>query len=59
MEITVEIRNVYGNKTVYPVCNNARLLCDLAGTKTFTRRIMDIVKKLGYTINIKQNQTTL
>ena len=36
MNITIRITNNFGNKAVYPVCETARKLADLIGTKTFT-----------------------
>lgn len=38
MNITVRITNNYGARAVYPVCETARKLADLIGTKTFTDR---------------------
>ena len=59
MEITVEIKSVYGNRAIYPVCAKSKILADLAGTKTFTSRALDSIKALGYQINIKQIEVTL
>jgi len=52
--ITVRITNVYGNRTVYPVCATALKLADLIGTKTFTPRAIEQIKGLGYAINVEQ-----
>jgi hypothetical protein len=54
MNIVVEIKNVYGNQSVYPVCDTAKLLAHLAGTKTFTKHALDTIKKLGYSITVAQ-----
>lgn len=54
MNITVEIKNVYGNQSVYPACDTSRLLAQLAGTKTFTRHALDTIKRLGYSITVAQ-----
>lgn len=56
MKITVEIKMVYGNERIYPVCDKALLLAKLAGSVTLTRSSIDIIKKLGYEISVK-NQT--
>jgi hypothetical protein len=32
MKILVEVRDVYGNRTVYPLCDTAKLFASLAGT---------------------------
>jgi len=53
MEITVRITNVYGQKTVYPVCETARIFADIAGTKTLKPTSINSIKALGYTINVQ------
>jgi hypothetical protein len=53
MEITVRITNVYGQKTVYPVCETARIFADIAGTKTLKPTTINSIKALGYTINVQ------
>lgn len=52
-QITVEIKNIYGNRMVYPACQESELLAKLAGAKTFTSQAMKILGDLGYTIHIK------
>lgn len=54
MQIEVTIKNVYGNKLVYPECEKANLFCSLCHTSTLTPHAIDIIKKLGFTINVKQ-----
>lgn len=55
--ITVRIANNYGQRAVYPVCEVARKLADLIGTKTFTDRAIDQLKALGYTFQVQQPTT--
>jgi hypothetical protein len=59
MEITVEIKQVYGARTVYPVCAKAKLLAQIAGTKTLTFAALETIKELGYSIQVKQTEVTL
>ncbi len=59
MEILVEIKNVYGNETIYPACAKASLFCEIAGTKTITNQTKDLIKQLGYTIVVNQAIKTL
>jgi hypothetical protein len=59
MNIKVEIRNVYGVKTVYPVCDIAKKLADLSGNKTLTRSAIITIKQLGYKIDIVQPMEVL
>jgi len=50
MKIQVEIRNVYGTETVYPVCRHAQFLAAMAGTKTFTPEKMRLILANGYEV---------
>jgi len=54
--ITVEIRDVYGNPTVYPMDEAARLFADIAGTTTLTSATIKRIKALGYHINVTQRK---
>jgi len=59
MQITVRITSVYGNQTVYPVCDTALLLARLAGFKTLPSHTIETIKALGYSINVQQLEQTL
>lgn len=52
MKLTVVIRNVYGNQTVYPCCDTSKKLLELTGTKTFTSRHIQTLEDLGYTLEV-------
>ena len=52
MRIHIEIRTVYGIDTVYPVCETARKLARLAGTKSLTREALLVISDLGYDIEV-------
>lgn len=54
MNITVEIKNVYGNTTIYPVCAKAKLFADIAGTKTLTFAAIHKIKFLGFEVIVQQ-----
>jgi hypothetical protein len=56
MKIVVRVRNIYGNKTVYPVCEDAKLFARIAGHSTLTSTTVDLIKKLGYVIEVEQDQ---
>jgi hypothetical protein len=56
MEITVKRTKVYGNETIYPVCDTAICLTMLGDTKTITPRQIGIIKALGYKINLEQQE---
>jgi hypothetical protein len=51
--ILVKIKQVYGNKTVYPVSDNGKLILLLTGTSTFTPRHISTLKTLGYTFQVQ------
>jgi hypothetical protein len=49
-EIKVHVKNIYGNRTLYPACADSQLFCDIAGTKTLTPSLVAILSKRGWTI---------
>lgn len=57
--LQVEIKHVYGKETVYPVNETAKLVAELVGQRTLTRKDIGVCKKLGYTIEIVQLSMTL
>jgi len=50
----VEIKEVYGNRAVYPVNDTARYLAQLAGTKTLTTSTLATAKNMGFTFEVIQ-----
>lgn len=50
MTITVRVKDVYGVRTIYPVCQGAHAFAAIAGTKTLTDNTLRYVKCLGYSI---------
>ena len=50
MQITVSVDRVYGNRVIRPVCQQAKLLAELAGTKTLTPAALKIIRKMGYEV---------
>lgn len=59
MEIIVKITQNYGTEAIYPVCEAAQTFARLAGTKTLTRATIALIKKLGYTVTVKQDEAVL
>jgi hypothetical protein len=53
MQITIEVRHVYGVQTAYPACPTAALLAKLAGTKTITADALSTIRALGYSVQVK------
>jgi hypothetical protein len=54
--ITVEVRDVYGRQTAYPMDTAARIFADIAGTTTLTDMTLKRIKALGYHINVTQRK---
>ena len=50
--IEVEARNVYGKMLIYPVNDNAKLLANIAGTKTLS--IANLANAASLGLNIKE-----
>ena len=57
MECIIEIKKVYGQDKVYPVCETAQIIASLSGTKTLTPETIALAKLLGYTF--KQEECKL
>lgn len=55
MTIQIEIRNVYGNETIYPVCARAKFLAAMAGTRTLTREKLRLIMANGYHVEVVAN----
>jgi hypothetical protein len=58
-EIFVEVRSNYGCRAVYPLCTTSTRLAALAGHKTLTPESISLIKALGYSIVVKQQEVTL
>lgn len=58
-QITVSIATQYGKERICPVCDDAKLFCDIAGTKTLTRAHIEKIKALGYTVKVVSEVTSL
>ena len=51
-KIQVAIKQVYGIERIYPVCEIAKKLNRLMNSKTFNRDNIQVIKSLGYSIEI-------
>ena len=52
LEITVLVKDVYGQKKFYPECNKARVFASIAGTRTLTEAVLRKIMELGYKVNV-------
>jgi hypothetical protein len=54
--ITVRIEWHYGARRIYPVCHEAHLFADIAGTKTLSDYTIERIKNLGYEVDVQRNE---
>lgn len=59
MQITVQVRNIYGVQTIYPLCSKAQLFAAICNTKTLTREAIKNIKALGYSVHVQQDKVTV
>jgi len=57
--IKVTIKSVYGKELVYPVSEMAKLFAELLGRKTLVARDIQIIKQMGYTVEVVLEKETL
>lgn len=50
--IKVAIKSVYGTDYIYPVCATAKKLTVLTGKKTLSTSAINVIKLLGYDVQI-------
>ena len=53
MHITVSIRQVYGNETIYPACRMSAGFAAIAGTKTLTAETLRHITAMGFEIRVE------
>jgi len=56
--IMVEVRDVYGQSKIYPVCGEAQIFAEIAGTKTLLPQDIKRIQMLGYEVKVKQRELT-
>jgi len=56
MTIQVKIKNIYGMERIYPVNQKAVWLTSLTRKKTLDRDEIEVIKKLGYQIEVVADQ---
>lgn len=58
LQIRVSLKSVYGNETLYPACPVSAFFCALAGTKTLTPVMVQLIRTQGYDIAIETPRVT-
>lgn len=59
MEVTVKIKTVYGRETIYPACDITRTICQVAKRKTLSQFDINLLKHIGWTVNVEQGAAQL
>ena len=59
MNITVEIKTIYGVDKIYPACEVSRTFAKIAGTKTLTIETLEHIKSLGVLVGVASTQSKL
>lgn len=54
MSIQVSIKNVYGNETIYPMCEKSKAFARMLGQKTLTFSDIQHIKEIGFEVQIVQ-----
>lgn len=55
-KVIVRKESAWGNTRIVPVCETAKLLSQLAGTKTLTDESVKIAKQLGFTFELEREE---
>ena len=51
--IQIQVRDNFGSRVAYPICENAKLFASIAGTQTLTAKTIAKIKCLGFTIRVE------
>lgn len=54
--LEVRVEKPYGVRTIYPECPVSRTFAELLGQKTLTQANVEIIKRLGYTVRVKEER---
>lgn len=52
--IKVSVREYFGRITVRPECPASRLFAELLGQKNLTQENIEVIRRLGYRIEVKE-----
>lgn len=54
--IKVIIASQYGQEVIRPACPRAEIFCEISGSRTLTRRLIEQIKRLGYRVEVVPTQ---
>lgn len=55
MQITIQVRSVYGVNKAYPACDTSKIFAMMLGTKTLTPHALRHVLALGYDVVLQSD----
>lgn len=58
-EIQVEIKTIYGEERIYPACHTSHLLAEMLNQRTLTRKNIEKIKGMGFTVSVVPTVVTL
>jgi hypothetical protein len=58
-ELTVCTKIEYGQRRIYPICEKSHIFVKIAGTRTFGESTIRMIKELGYSFKVQQEQVSL
>ena len=53
-EIQLLVKDVYGKRKFYPLCDKAKVFASIAGTTTLTEATIKSIVQLGYDVRVVQ-----
>jgi len=57
--VLVDVRNVYGVEKYYPANPTAEIFAEINQAKTLSRRTINLIKDLGYVVEVKPKEVVL
>lgn len=56
LQISVRLKHIYGNQTIYPACDRAKVFTKMLKQNTLTQFDIACIKELGYTVAVEPEQ---
>ena len=56
MKIIIKKKNVYGDNKYYPICKDAKLFAEIAGTVTLTLDNLERIQDMGFKLALAQEE---
>tara|TARA_R110001606_G_scaffold130424_1_gene265822 strand:+ start:1019 stop:1255 length:237 start_codon:yes stop_codon:yes gene_type:complete len=57
MKILITVKEKYGNELLYPLCDTAKKVCELLGTKTIPKDKIKTLDSLGFKVTMSYYQS--